>query len=377
MYWLILVSSVCLVFGSHASVLSQNVDFDSMELDDIFDQSQLKRVQRAPDYGAGVGGPLAASGWTPPSNHGEKPAPKPASKPSPAAPPASKPPAGGPTAPPKKPEKDMNSGSGAGANGKDGEDIATALYNHPNECHDPADGGIWAPLPKGQPCGSDGNCPYPQKWCSAKQGGGSNPSLSCQALPPECQKAISADSAATTAAAPAPPAMEPETTQAPATSMATTKATTPSTKKTTKATQASTAAAASPAAPGGPKTSGDCQDKHPFCCFWADDKQHPSECDRNTAWMKSMCPKSCGTCGCTSGNCPTKVNTEGCKWLPGGGGGAAPGGKTTIFIGGQPPAGNPAGNGFGPVAPAGNGVAPSAGNAAQGGTPGLTRITFG
>jgi hypothetical protein len=96
--------------------------------------------------------------------------------------------------------------------------------------------------------------------------------------------------------------------------------------------------------------------------------------------MKSMCQKSCGTCGCSGGeSCPTKVNTQGCQWSNGGQGASqSQSSKTTVFVG--PPGNGMGNNGVGPGGNGNNGIGPGAANSnpSNGGPPpGLTRITFG
>jgi hypothetical protein len=373
--------SFLLVLGFCGIRAVEDVDFTDI---DLILQAPLKRSERSPDYGTGLGGPLAANG-APPAP-GSKPAPSAPSPPPPPPPPTTKATtkaqattkkAGsnekattkGPTAPTKAPAKQEKSDNGGGGgNGKSGEDIANQLYNHPNECKDPKDGGVWAPLPNGQTCGSDGNCPYPKKWCSAKQDSSSSnsPKLSCQDLPPECQQALAGGGATTAAAA---PAADTTASQQATTTAATTKASTAasSQKPTTKA----SAAGGTTAPP-----SASCDDKHPYCCFWADDKQgRPSECDRNSKWMKTNCGKSCGTCGCTTGDCPSKVNTAGCQWTQGGANGQ--GHKTRIVLGGGP---SPFGN-LGGASPGGAGTGAAGPSPVGGGTPGgsstMTKIFVG
>jgi hypothetical protein len=174
-------SLLALVF---LAVTLHDVHADDEDFMDWILEQPLHRVERSPDYGAGLGGPLAASSWTPPggkkpASATAKPAPKSAEKPKPTtkkaatttAPKGSKAPAAsssGPTAPTKAPAKDLKGGGGGGTNGRSGEDIANDIYNHPDECKDPPNGGVWAPLPTGQSCGSEGNCPYPQKWCAPR-----------------------------------------------------------------------------------------------------------------------------------------------------------------------------------------------------------------
>jgi len=61
---------------------------------------------------------------------------------------------------------------------------------------------------------------------------------------------------------------------------------------------------------------GGCSDMHDFCCFWA----AQGECDKNKFFMRTVCQKSCGTCGCSvdkADGCAVKVQTDGCKWMSG------------------------------------------------------------
>ncbi|KHJ44753.1 shTK domain protein [Trichuris suis] len=58
-----------------------------------------------------------------------------------------------------------------------------------------------------------------------------------------------------------------------------------------------------------------CMDSNQFCCFWA----FFGECEKNSAFMKTRCQKSCGTCSCKESDkslCEANVNVEGCKWIP-------------------------------------------------------------
>jgi len=213
--------------------------------------------------------------------------------------------------------------------------------------------------------------------------------LKCNKLPDECQKVLGK------AAAPAAPA---PTEQATAAATTTTAAATTTKKPTTiapKTTKAQTVAAASNSAPIGPSSSAagssttGCQDQHQFCCFWADDKARGrSECDTNSKWMKTMCQKACGTCGCTGDSCPTKVNTDGCQFVNGGNGqGQGQGSSMTkIFIsgngngGGGQMNGSPGFSNQASGASMGNSVVnPGNGNSGNpaGPPPGLQRITFG
>jgi len=150
-----------------------------------------------------------------------------------------------------------------------------------------------------------------------------SPDLSCQPLRPECQNAVCGGGNTTTVAAATSQSTPPTTVTTP-----------PTTKPTTQSTMTQKATTNAPASSAAPVAG--CQDQHPYCCFWADNTAgRPSECDQNAKWMKTVCQKSCGTCGC-SGDvtaCPTKVNVQGCPYTSGGGQGGQ-GGTRRIFIGG-------------------------------------------
>jgi hypothetical protein len=207
-----------------------------------------------------------------------------------------------------------------GVHGKSGEEIADALYQHPNECKDPSDGGIWAPLQGDNPACGAKSCSYPKQWCSATSDPAksqSQPTLNCVDLPPDCQKVL--QNADTTTAGPAATAATTAST-AGASAETTTQATTASSGASS--TQATTQAAASSkaagsAAPGAstaaPGASGGCKDAHEYCCFWASKNQ----CNSNPKWMRTNCQTSCGTCGCQEKDfqtCQVKINVNGCKW---------------------------------------------------------------
>jgi len=216
---------------------------------------------------------------------------------------------------------------------KSGEEIADALYSHPKECKDPSDGGIWAPLAAGQSCGGH-DCKYPDQWCSARSSSKSVPQLNCVKLPEECKKALKNDEMTTTTttaspSSPSPPppesAEKPSSKEEPATEHPTTTTQSPGSseehpertggEELSRKEKNSQEAAPAPA----PQPAEECKDSNALCCFWAS-HLHPggTECDRNAAWMRTTCPKSCGTCGCKASTfyqCKVKVNVEGCPYL--------------------------------------------------------------
>lgn len=252
---------------------------------------------------------------------------------------------------------------------KSGEEIADQLYKHPKECKEPNDGGIWAPLAAGHPCGPPGHdCNYPDQWCSARSSSRSVPQLNCVNLPDECKKALQADDAnstASTAGKPTKTTSSPTPTKTTTEFVASTKATkhrtttteepqttesddietttvediseeTETTRRTAKPRNRASAksggrhapiedseggASAEVAAPTEKPAEPSCKDSSDLCCFWASNLQQAgTECNRNALWMRTNCQKSCGTCGCQASNfqsCQVKVNVEGCKYLQG------------------------------------------------------------
>ncbi|KFD61625.1 hypothetical protein M514_06960 [Trichuris suis] len=153
--------------------------------------------------------------------------------------------------------------------------LVLALHNTPG-CENPSLNGAWKITDILGLCGNK-FCSLPMQFCSAVVREGRKVSLECASLSDTCQAVITKE-------------LSGRGTQAFGNEKRESLGSLPSLEK-------------------------PCMDSNQFCCFWA----FFGECEKNSAFMKTRCQKSCGTCSCKESDkslCEANVNVEGCKWIP-------------------------------------------------------------